>query len=599
MTLTTTRDLTCLYTDGNDPQIEKDNQTFIDRIDTFVSKRDHDDVDWLDTWVMRQILDEYEWLIADYAHGTRELCYRYLRDVTEGTDEIKARLSQAEHLSRQQMIRLHFVELQIGAIDLSHHERFLQSDTLQSYRHFLERVWASASYDLDRETEKAVSLLTKSAYTNWSDMIEDVLKSETRTMIVDEKESVYSFEELMTLTIHSDKAIRDQAASHIHEIIAKHEYMATREINSILEYRRSIDTIRWYTRPDASRIVSEDIDTSVVDALLQAVNQSNDIAHDFYALKTRLLGHERLAYHERNMMVSLTDTPQPTYSYEQAVDMVQHVLARMDEDFVAIFDRMSMQGLIDVYPRTGKRGGAFNAGMGKNVINVIMLNYTKTLTDVTTLAHEMGHACHTQLAYQHQNALNADYGMLTAEVSSQFVEDYVYDELISEMDDHQRLELLMKKLNDSVSAVHRQIACYQYEQAIHQSYRQTGFVGSDRLGALFAEYMSGYMGDTVSQDPWSEKWRIYRSHIRSFFYVFAYAGALIIAKILQSKIADQSLTFADIKGWQYCHGRDLSPQETYAALGIDITDVSVWEQWIDYIRDDLRQAQQLAQRLWY
>ena len=126
-----------------------------------------------------------------------------------------------------------------------------------------------------------------------------------------------------------------------------------------------------------------------------------------------------------------------------------------------------------MYPRQGKRGGAFNAGMGQHVINVVMLNFTNTLNDVTTLAHEMGHALHTQLVYQHQNALSADYGMLTAEVSSQFVEDYVYDELMHDMDDRQRLELLMKQLNDAVSAIHRQVACYRYEQSIHEEYRQT------------------------------------------------------------------------------------------------------------------------------
>ncbi|USN56217.1 MAG: hypothetical protein H6766_03975 [Candidatus Peribacteria bacterium] len=501
MQLTTTRDLSSLYAGGDDPQIAIDNQTFIERIDAFVAQRDQESVDFSDPPIVQQSLDDYEALMADYPYGTREMCYRYLRDTTEGTDEIKARLGQAEHLSREQMIRLQFFELNLGKIDPSHHQKLLSAPILQPYRHFLERIRASAQHDLSRETEKAVALLAKSSYGNWSDLVEDALKQETRTMTVDGKESERSFEELMTLTKHANKATRDQAATHIHEIVAKIEYMATRELNSILEYKLATDTLRSYDRPDASRIVSEDVDPAAVDALLQAVSDSNDIARDFYALKARLLGFEKLAYHERNLVVSLTDTPEPTYSYEQAVALVRRVFSRMDDDFVQILDRMSTQGLIDVYPRSGKRGGAFNAGMGQHVINVVMLNYTDTLNDVTTLAHEMGHACHTQLSYQHQNALNTDYGMLTAEVSSQFMEDYVYDELIQELDDRQRLELLMTQLNDSVSSIHRQIACYQYEQAIHQEYRQTGFVSSERLGELFTQYMSGYMGDAVTQDP--------------------------------------------------------------------------------------------------
>ncbi len=201
-----------------------------------------------------------------------------------------------------------------------------------------------------------------------------------------------------------------------------------------------------------------------------------------------------------------------------------------------------------------------------------MLNYTNTLNDVTTLAHEMGHACHTQLVYRDQNALNSDYGMLTAEVSSTFMEDYVYQEITADLDDRQRLELSMSQLNDAISTIHRQIACYRYEQAIHDEYRKTGFISTEKLGELFTKYMSDYMGDAVSQDEGSQYRWVYRSHIRSFFYVFSYAGALILAKTLQSKVVDGSLTFTDVKNGQYCHGRDLSTQQIYANMGIDITD---------------------------
>lgn len=131
--------------------------------------------------------------------------------------------------------------------------------------------------------------------------------------------------------------------------------------------------------------------------------------------------------------------------------------------------------------------------MGQEVINVIMLNRTDTLTDVTTLAHEMGHMIHTQLVYEHQHALHASYGMFTAEVASQFIEDYVYDEITGELSDIQQLELMMEKLNDMISSIHRQIACYRYEQTLHQTYRSSGFLSTERLGEMFAQQMESYM----------------------------------------------------------------------------------------------------------
>jgi oligoendopeptidase F len=230
---------------------------------------------------------------------------------------------------------------------------------------------------------------------------------------------------------------------------------------------------------------------------------------------------------------------------------------------------------------------------------MIMLNYTDTLNDVTTLAHEMGHAFHTELVYRHQNALDGDYGMLTAEVSSQFLEDYVYEVLLGEMDDHQRLSLQLNTLNDMISSIHRQIACYRFEQALHQEYRDTGWIPSERIAALFAEHMAAYMGDAVTHEPGSERRWVYRSHIRSYFYVFSYAGAMLLAQTLQTQVAAGELDFSTIIDKYYTIGRNQSPAQTFETLGIDITDTATWTDGLDAIRSQLHDAQALAAQLGY
>jgi oligoendopeptidase F len=74
---------------------------------------------------------------------------------------------------------------------------------------------------------------------------------------------------------------------------------------------------------------------------------------------------------------------------------------------------------------------------------------------------------------------------------------------------------------------------------------------------------------------------------------------MILAKMLQSKVAAGELTFSQIKEWYYSHGRDLSPQQIFAGLGIDITDPSVWQTWLERLRETMHQAEQLADQLWY
>ena len=151
-------------------------------------------------------------------------------------------------------------------------------------------------------------------------------------------------------------------------------------------------------------------------------------------------------------------------------------------------------------PRTGKRGGACHLPLGKNYPGLVMLNHTNTLNDVTTLAHEMGHAMHTECSTAANNALHYGYGMFTAEVASTFMEDYVYQSLMDDLDKTQRLEMLMQRLNDTISTVQRQISCYTYEQELHEAYRQEGFLTADRIGQIFTNHMAAYMGPYVSQD---------------------------------------------------------------------------------------------------
>lgn len=115
-------------------------------------------------------------------------------------------------------------------------------------------------------------------------------------------------------------------------------YGATREINAILEYKKVSDTLRGYDRPDASRILSEDIDASVVDGLIQAVQETQSMVHQYYQLKAQLMKKDTLAYHERNVPFVCTTDNKQEYTREQACGIVRDVFADMDSEFVKDFD---------------------------------------------------------------------------------------------------------------------------------------------------------------------------------------------------------------------------------------------------------------------
>jgi len=102
-----------------------------------------------------------------------------------------------------------------------------------------------------------------------------------------------------------------------------------------------------------------------------------------------------------------------------------------------------------------------------------MLNYSNTISDIKTLAHEVGHGIHSELSQQNQNSLQYRYGMAVAEVASTFMEDFALEEIIRNASEEEQLTLLIDSISTDISTIHRQSACYLFELDIHKEYRKT------------------------------------------------------------------------------------------------------------------------------
>jgi oligoendopeptidase F len=195
-----------------------------------------------------------------------------------------------------------------------------------------------------------------------------------------------------------------------------------------------------------------------------------------------------------------------------------------------------------------------------------------------------------------QDALNFGSPLSTAEVASTFMEDFVLQELLREADDESRLAVMVNKLNDDISTIFRQVACYRFEQELHQEFRQKGYLSKEELGSLFRKHMASYMGDFVEQSPGAENWWIYWGHIRYFFYVYSYASGLLISKSLQKSVKEDPGFIGKVKDFLSA-GQSESPQNIFKRLGIDITGNAFWNRGLDEVERLLQETEALARRL--
>jgi len=561
-------------------------------------KKWKDRTDWLeDPAVLREALDEYEnWARFYGPNATEEYYYKLHLEQDQNDIAVKARHGQTMEVSQHALNEIHFFTLRLGKASADNQKKFLNDPLLAKYHHFLEQLFKSAKHTLSEAEEKILVLKSEPSHEHWVRMTESFLADEEREIKIGGKKQKFNYPQLISLLAFENKKVRDEAAKAFNDIIKKHANTAEAEINAILNDKKSDDLLRGYERPDADRHLSDDINSEVVDTMLEAVSSRFDLSARFYKLKAKLLGQPKLAYHERNVPIGRIDKK---LSYDESVNLVQKVFTGLDPEFRAIFDRFQEAGQFDVFPQKGKSGGAFCASGLLSHPTYIMLNYTDRLNDALTIAHEVGHGINNELQRKTQSALNFGTPLATAEVASTFMEDFVLEEILKkETSDKFKLSLAMMKLGSDINSIFRQVACYRFEQELHTAFRAKSYLPKSEIGKIFQKHMKSYMGSAVEQSAGSENWWVYWSHIRNFFYVYSYASGLLISKAMQEKVKDDRAFITKVKEFLSA-GSSASPKDIFAKMGIDITNKKFWETGLAQIEAELKQAEQLAKKLNY
>jgi len=587
--------LTPLLSGDNDPTMEEKRKIVEQKSYEFINKwKDRDDY-LKDPAILKEALDEYEGWERNYSVDGQEGYYFYLRIAQDQNDSnLKAKLNKIHDFGVKIKNDIDFFQLRISKIPPELHENFLAHEELKDYKHFLEKLFVQSKFLLSEPEEKILTLKSQVSHSNWTRMVSGFISKEEREILVKgEVKKNKNFSEISALISDKDKNTRDSAAKALNEILEKHSDSAEAEINSILANKKVDDELRKMERPDLSRHIMDDIDTEVVDILASSVSSRFDISKRYYELKAKLMGVKKLEYHERNVEYGESNKK---FSYEEVSNLIYKIFKNLDQEFADIFAGFVENGQIDVYPEKGKASGAFCAyGLAAHPV-YILLNYTEELRDALTVAHELGHGINDELVRKKQNALNFGTPTSTAEVASTFFEDFVLKELLEDADDELRLSIMMTKLNDEISTIFRQVACYKFEQDLHRDFREKGYLSKEDIGKLFQKHMSAYMGDFVEQSPGSENWWVSWSHIRNFFYNYSYASGLLISKSLQNYVKDDPGFIEKVKEFLSA-GLSDSPKNIFKKLGTDISDKNFWDKGLNEIENLLQETEKLAKKL--
>jgi len=478
---------------------------------------------------------------------------------------------------------IQFFILNISKIPIEKQKEFLNDKSLDKYNHFLKTLFNYSKYILSDNEEKIFNIKSKTSHSNWVSMLSELLSKQTLE-VKDENGEIknISYNEVNKYLDSKDKDVRDTAARNFLEINKRYEEIAEFEINSVLEDKSISDIYRKVPTPQTTRLLSDDLEEETVETLRETVTQNFDISKRFYKLKAQLLKQNKLAYYERNVNLGDIDT---RYTFQNSFNIVKNTFTKLDKEFVNILNTYISEGRYDVYPKKGKEGGAFCIGVGSKYPIYILLNHNDRLQDILTIAHESGHGIHTQYSNK-QNYFNRVYSTACAEIASTFFEDFVLEEISKNLSKREKDILLLKSLEQDVSSIFRQIACYNFELQLHKQFKEKGFLSTKDISCLFTTEMNRYLGDYVDKDKHMKLGWIYWNHIRMFFYTYSYASGLLISKYLQNKVRKNPLDIKYVKTL-FKEGDSKSPKDIFLDMGIDISKKEFWIEGIQSINQKL------------
>lgn len=458
-----------------------------------------------------------------------------------------------------------------------------QDELLKEHEFFLNNIKEQAAYTLSPEVEKAISLYEISGSSAWGDMQSYL----TSTVPVEYEGGITSLTDIRNKAYDKDPAVRKAAYEAELKAYERIKDAVAFSLNSIKMEVIHHCQLRGYESPLDETLKNAHMKRETLDALLGAIEEYLPKFHEYMKAKAKLLGHENgLPFYD---MFAPLEGNSRTFTTEEAGDYLVSLFKGFDEEEAAMIRRAFDEAWIDFYPHEGKVGGAFCAPVHVLKESRILTNFDGTLSDIVTLAHELGHAFH-DYCLADNSILNIDVSMPVAETASTFNEVVAMNAAIkAESDPIAKRALIESQLSDANQIICDIYSRYLFETAVFEN-REEGFMFADRLCELMLEAQKKAYGDGLDPEYLHPYMWICKSHYYSgnmSFYNFPYAFGGLFSRGLYAKYLKDGESFVPLYKKLLKATGTTTVEGAAEVAGIDLTDKDFWRASLQILADEI------------
>ena len=447
-------------------------------------------------------------------------------------------------------------------------------DASGDYQYWLEAIRLFIPHTLTEAEEKIINTKNVTGVSALQMIYSSITNRYVYKLTVAGEEKELTRGELMMYVRTSDADIRAKAYQELYRIYGNDGPILGQIYQTIVrDWRNEQVSMRKHSDPIAARNLVNDIPDSVVNTLLDVCKTNAPVFQRFFKLKAKWLGVERLRRYDVYAPVVESDK---RYSFDEAATIVLDAYTRFDPKFATLAQRIFDENHLDSEVRKGKRGGAFSWAAGPDLPPWVMLNFQGKSDDVSTMAHELGHAVHAMLA-AHHSIFTFHSNLPLAETASTFGEMVLVDYLLQhETDETVRRDILFSQVDDAYATIMRQAFFALFEREAHEKINNGASVGE--LAEAYMQNLKDQFGDSVDvADEFRWEW-VSIPHIFDVpFYVYAYTfGQLLVLSLYQQYISEGE-AFIPRYTKILSTGGSKAPVKVLEEAGINVADPAFWQ----------------------
>ena len=576
---TTVWDLSSLYDSPDDPRRAADRAAILEGAESFASTY-RGQLGSLDGAGVARMLAE----LSELRRVTRRY-YQYpsLRVSVASNDERRrADQSEAEGVVSKVNQVLAFLGVEVAQLGPDHFDGLADKEAFVRHAYWLGQELKFAPFTLSEDAERTIARKDVTAKQAWVNLYMETTANLSFPLEVDGEIQQLTRTEVSSRRSDSDRDLRRRALESLTSTHKNVSHVLTFCFNTLFEDHRSDTEERGYPDVLHYTVLQDGLTPEIVRSLIDTVTQAFPaVSHRWHRLRAKALGIEDYGF-EDTYVPAFGDEPESPW--EEARDLVVKAFTRFDGEAGEWAQHALDNGWVDVFPRPGKRGGAFCSSAAKPDHAFVMLNHAGKLDDTFTLAHEFGHAWHFTLAQRDQDALLLHTGTPLAETASVFAELWLHEMLMEDADPHLRKQLLARQIDDAMGTAFRQITYVNWELRAHAR-RAEGVASPDEYGAIWLEELGRFLGPEVALNDERDRWWWMQipHFIFARFYCYSYAFGKMLTLALYDLWKERGDSFVDEYHALLRAGGSRAPADLFGELGLDLADPAFWQRGVDVL----------------